>query len=534
MISRTSLHNMYRKEYKSNLALFGIMIFVLFCSLPFSLISLISNYENRFGVDFRIERSEYLFERNFVINNFLYENTVLMVVIGGFAIFTGIFLFQFLHSRQKTDFYFSMPVKRSSLFWCKYLQGIIYVAIAMVVNMLIVFAVAAYKNCISSVFVFAMLQKIITFMLYFVALYSITIIAVLVTGKTFFSFLGACTLSAYFPAFVFMLEIIFNSNAKRLLKGAYNIYKLSPLTLLLEIFEKGSNYHSGVEEGVFLYSWNIKALIGMAIFAFAFMALSYWLFLKRPAEAAGKTIIYAPFKKVVKLFLVFAFAVGMSWLLPEMLGTSGTVYMVLSFIAGTLFSIYILDALIELNFLAALKNWKKQWIYVLVCCIGLTCGYVYSDSIKYHGFEDIPSDYTEAEAIKDGFVIFTEQEECHNKELLLQFEKDVMDGKDAKLRIARSSNNEVYAFIDLIYENGYISRYNEYDLFSSSKYKYFVPLEDEINPEETWDAIKDATKCTDFYLSDSKTLTKDYILNGKFSEESGQNINYEYVCSLYE
>ena len=534
MISRTSLHNMFKKEFKSNLPLLGIMIFVLFCSLPFSFISMISNYENSYGVNFDTVRDEYLYERNSVIHHFLYGNTVLMFVIVVFAIFTGIFLFQFLHSRQKTDFYLSLPVKRSSLFWCKYLQAIIYVAIALVVNVLIVLGIAAYKNCLSSVFLLAMLQKFISFMLYFVAVYSITITAVLVTGKTFFSFLGACTLSVYFPAFVFLLDVIFNGNARGLLKGAYNFYKLSPHTLVAEIFDNEANYNWSLEEGIRVQTWNMQALIGLIILAVVFTALSYWLFLKRPAEAAGKTIIYTPFKKVVKLFLVFAFAVGMSWLLPEMLGTSGTVHMVLSFIAGTLLSIYILDVLIELNFLVAFKNWKKQWVYILVCCIGLTCGYVYSDSAKYHGFEDVPLNYTAEKAIKDGVVLFTDQEKCYNKEILLQFERDVKDGKDAKLRIARNSNNQIYGYKDLIYENGLITIYNEYDLFSNSKYKYFVRIENKISDELVIDGSTGFTKYTDFYVSDKKDLTNDDLLNGKFHDGTSEEVDFQYVCALYE
>ena len=534
MILGTSSHNMFKKEFKSNLALFVIMIFVLFCALPFTLISMISNYENSYGVSFNTIRYEYIYDRNSVIHHFLYGNVALMLAIAASAFITGIYIFQFVHSRQKTDFYFSMPVKRSSLFWCKYLQPIIYVAISLIVNILIVFGIAAYKNCLSSVFVVAMLQRFVSFMFYFVAVYGITITAVFVTGKTFFSVLGGCTLGIYFPAFVFLLEVIFNGNAKGLLKGVYHLYKLSPHTVFFEIFENEANYDYTFSDGVFLQPWNIKALIGIIIFAILFTALSYWLFLKRPAEAAGKTIIYSSFKKVVKLFLVFAFSIGTSWLLPVMLCTSKPVHIIVSFIVGILFSIFVLDALIELNFFFAFKNWKKQWAYILVCCIGLTFGYGYSNSVKYHGFEDIPVDYTQEKAIKDGVVLFVGQEQCYNKELLFQFEKDVNDGKDAKLRIAHSDDNYIYGYNDLIYENGFITIYNEYDLYSNSKYKYFVKIENEFNADTTSPRMEDFTKYTDFYLSDKKKLTKDDIENNKYVSGTNEEINYEYVCTLYE
>lgn len=449
MISKTSLNNLYKKEYKRHLALFGIVIFVLFCTLPFTLIRLISGYENRYGVDFGTVRSEYLVDRNTVIYSFLYENSILMVVLAACAIFMGIFLFQFLHSRQKTDFYFSMPVKRASLFWCKYLQGILYVAAAVVVNMVIVLVIAGAKNCLTSVFFIAFLQKIIGCMLYFIALYSITVTAVLVTGKTIFSFLGACTLSLYFPAIVFLVDLISYGNSEKVLKGAYHMLVLSPYTLLTMIYDSDSRFYLSEASSVELYPWNRIPLIGMVIMALAFGALSYWLFLKRPAEAAGKTIIYIPFKKVVKLCLVLAFAIGMSWILPELLGTSGIVHMAISFIVGTLLGIFILDALMELDVLAAIKKRKKQWVYILVCCIVFACSYVYVDRIKYHGFDDMTVGHTEEEAIKDGFVVLNDTGECHNKELLLQFQEDVMSGKDAKLRLARydSYNGGLYGFI---------------------------------------------------------------------------------------
>lgn len=48
----------------------------------------------------------------------------------------GLAEFSFLHSRRKTDFYHSLPVKREILFAVSYVGGILYVAVPYVIGLL--------------------------------------------------------------------------------------------------------------------------------------------------------------------------------------------------------------------------------------------------------------------------------------------------------------------------------------------------------------------------------------------------------------
>lgn len=63
------------------------------------------------------------------------------------AVLCGVALFSYLHSRQKVDFYHSIPLKRGALFLNNYISGILMVLPALLVMYALTAVISAVMGC---------------------------------------------------------------------------------------------------------------------------------------------------------------------------------------------------------------------------------------------------------------------------------------------------------------------------------------------------------------------------------------------------
>lgn len=163
------------------------------------------------------------------------------------SLILGVTSFSWLHSRKKVDFYHSLPVRREKLFFVNYLDGALILFFAYAVNLLLGLLVAMVNGIAPGDVIPAAFGASGFLFLHFVMLYSVTVLAMVLTGNILVGILGTGVLHLYFPALLLLLDALYQEFFKTSYHGGSRIaYRLldksSPLPCMSAITR--------------LYEWN--------------------------------------------------------------------------------------------------------------------------------------------------------------------------------------------------------------------------------------------------------------------------------------
>ena len=233
-------------------------------------------------------------------SNFILIGTTMIL-----AVIIALNGFSYLFSKQKVDLYHSMPVKRGHLFLINYLAGIVTYVVPYILFMMTMFGVAKANgfligNGIKSAFVMLGIN-----ILGFLGLYSVTVLAIMLTGNIMVSLLANACLVFYGIAVKGLIawcnELFFvtysSSSFSVDLPGC-----LSPLISYVELIN-GMNTFAG------RWELNAGSIIGYVIFVIVLIAINYCLYGYRPSEAAEKSIAFKRIMPVISVMLLVPFTV---------------------------------------------------------------------------------------------------------------------------------------------------------------------------------------------------------------------------------
>lgn len=449
---------LFRYEARRNIYM-GIIAFIgLFYTLPINLITQIATPLNRNNA-LRHNQVDFINKNTLELNYLTYQNIAIPLVLGFLAIAFGILLFSFLTSGKKTDFYFSQPLKRKSLFWIQYLQGVMSACIPYLLCILCVIGIASFTDCSNGNLVYALFQTFGMNLLFFLSMYSLTVLACCLTGNVFYSLGLTGIFLVYFPELFEVFSYIFDghiNNAGSIIQKSYN---LSPIGLYYSLYsdiDKKLDFNGLNDYSCIHLSW--KIVLAMFLMFLIGMLASLVLFCRRKAETAGKPVAFLQAKKLLKGFLVVLVSMGSSVLFPFLFQSQTTGCRIVGFVIGLLVSIYIIDTLMELNWSASFQAWKTQWVYVVIAVLFTVSFYEYNSSVVYHGFDSFPSNYTEDLAIRDGSVILENGILDDGIDIWEKFEEKVNHGKNAKVRVFDSHLTDSPCK-DYVYKNGKLMYY---------------------------------------------------------------------------
>ncbi|MFV0342384.1 MAG: DUF6449 domain-containing protein [Anaerocolumna sp.] len=287
---------------------------------------------------------------------------LLLITIVG-AVVCGLSGFYYLHSKKKVDLYHSVPVKRQLLFAVHYMNGILIYLVPYIMNLLVtllIIQINGYMNF--DMFKIAMVS-LFTNLVFYVLIYTLTIIAVMLTGNNIISIFGIGVFLGYGPMLMLIKETYFTEFLKHY---SGTLSSKDVLTFLSPI---GSYIHLGnieINMGATMIAFQDglgMGLIKAIIITLVFIAFALYLYIKRPSEAAGKSMSYDISKPIIKFFLVVPLTLLGGILLREIANVSGTVGW---FIFGLVFSFFIISAIIEILFQFDIKaafNHKKQLLF---------------------------------------------------------------------------------------------------------------------------------------------------------------------------
>lgn len=266
-----------------------------------------------------------------------------LAILTAAALANGIFGFWWLHSRQKTDFYHSLPVKRETLFWTQTLVGSLLYLVPEILATLLVLIICASQGYFTMGIVAAAAVIVGLHFLIYLLVYGLTILAMVLTGTTFVGILGAVGFLTYLPAVTYLAEgyqekfwvtymgYDYLDRFLNLLPVRYG----SPVTWcanLLWRMESGRRI-AGAE------------ILGGAVLCVLLFLLALWIYRKRPSESAGKPMVFSGFGKAVK-FLVEVPGALLVGILAYQIAPSGS--RLIWFAAGLVLGLLLIHGVMEI------------------------------------------------------------------------------------------------------------------------------------------------------------------------------------------
>lgn len=247
-----------------------------------------------------------------------------------FAVLFAVQGFCWLYSRQKMDLYMSVPVssvKRYVMIWG---NGIVCYAGLSFTGLLLCWATGAVFGVMSC---YAAAQSMAAWafqMLAFLAMYHVSLVAVMLTGNVLTALLGCVVLFSYEPA----MRILYNhlktmfyysycsADAERMMRLPW----LSTFAGTLDLFERvcyRDGYLVGVP-GTGGLTWQFGIQTGLLVICAASAGIfAYWLYRKRKTESYHRSVAFSPLAAVLELALLVPFGMAAGMAVAKMSGDSG-------------------------------------------------------------------------------------------------------------------------------------------------------------------------------------------------------------------
>lgn len=213
----------------------------------------------------------------------------------GSAVLAGVSGFSWLHSKIKTDFYHSLPVRREKLFLGQVILGIAYFVVPYLINLLLAYVVGIVHGVLRGGLIRMSLLSFLYQCLFYLLMYLVVVLAMLLTGKVVVGVLGAFVLTFYGPVVSLLLQGL----------GAtfFDTYA-SGETLLKKVLENLSPavaYFTYQPDNSFEVPGRVWAVGLLA--AAALIVVCFFLYKKRPSEAADRTMAFGRLGRVIQYLM---------------------------------------------------------------------------------------------------------------------------------------------------------------------------------------------------------------------------------------
>lgn len=303
------------------------------------------------------------------------------------AIVCGLAVFSYVHSRQKLDTYHSLPIKRGKMFWAKYVSGVLFYLIPMMVHVLISLGIAATQDAFSMHGVNHAIGMIVTQLAIYLLVYSMTIVCVMLTGNIIISVLAVGILQCY-SLFLWGLKMILFDEFFYTYVQGYDkgIWAFSPIHMIYKLCEKAMDYRA--DNHGFSYICVETDLVVIVVVAVLVSFVGCLLYSKRATEAAGRSIAFSWTEPLIKTMVVipFAFYAGCFF---DILAPSGFGWYVFGVAFGFLLCCVLMEIIFRLDVKAAFHNWRQ--IIFNGACVALIVMIFKYDALGYNSY--IPAEY---------------------------------------------------------------------------------------------------------------------------------------------
>ncbi|MDP4110124.1 MAG: hypothetical protein Q8878_08870, partial [Bacillota bacterium] len=209
------------------------------------------------------------------------NNEFVKIIIVIFAVVSALTAFYYINSKKQVDFYHSLPLCREKLFFISFEAGILYFVLPYIVNVFLTLLILAGSGLFGYLSIGSMTANVLINLLYYLAIYSVSVFACVLCGNAIVAILGSCVLLAYFPALIFVVFAQLKSYYRTFYSSCYSV------TAMVRNASPAFDFLLAAPRGV-----GVFRIIAYLFFTAVLIAASAVLYKKRPSEAAGHAMAF--------------------------------------------------------------------------------------------------------------------------------------------------------------------------------------------------------------------------------------------------
>lgn len=248
----------------------------------------------------------------------------LLYICAGLGTALGFVEFCYLFQQKKQDFYYSLPVRRSTIFWTRYFHGVRTFVIPFI---LVQGICGIYEAARDSDFLpYAggyTARSILVFLLIFLLFYHGALLAVMVSGKVSASILMLAVFVFYFKLLIGEAYLVF---AKYLFGTYYRIPLLEQAQDMLAPWNLAGKLGGSFlfeKQEVWEYHPGTMPVLAAVVFIILFLAAGILMHKSRKTEMTGSSFASNIPERIAEIALSVLAGLFLAGLLLKLLGTAG-------------------------------------------------------------------------------------------------------------------------------------------------------------------------------------------------------------------
>lgn len=339
--------------------------------LAFPVVSLlmIGNWR---GSGYTSEQMEFLYE-NLWKDGFLLTGGFVVVAA---AVLNGINGFIYLYSKRQTDFYHSLPVKRSRMFWNRIYTGLVYYLVPYMIMVFLAICIGAARGFFSLKLMGEALALFGIHLIIYLLIYFSVVLILCITGNLLMGIFCMGMLYCYGPGLSLLLGgYRYGFYETYYMEKNYGLIRflreyISPAGLINQFAEA---YQKGEGMRIFMVLLVLTVLLTY---------LSYVAYLKRPSESAGSPMVYRGAAFIVKIMVVIPCGLGAGYffyLIP--ISSMKTFWWIFGLILGTVLSHGFMETAYQMDFHCF---FKKKIQLLAAGLIVAACAMVYEIDLFHY------------------------------------------------------------------------------------------------------------------------------------------------------
>lgn len=346
----------------------------------------------------------------FYIEGF-YAFYLLILVLG---VIMGLVMYNYLHHKRQVNFYHSLPITRVQLFTERLGIGTVVTFLPLVIIFIVMIILAAVYGGNVGYALQATLGHLGRLLLFYFLSYTLTILAGQLTGNVlthiFMTFLLHFGLLLLYGCLILLGTTFFNTFfiSDQLQE---HLTMLSPISYVLTFLDRYSDY--SVTDP--LIHMSLGGLFGVLVISAAALLLAYVLYLKRPSEASGQSVIYVWLKQPLKWVVMFMAATVGAYAFLEIGGKGFMIFGLLLFIGLTQMTA---EVIYNKDFKAIGKNLKGTLAFTVLFLALI--GSLYYDIWGYDRYTPSAAD---VQSVQIGFTNMAEGYPAYEFEEMLPMQE---------------------------------------------------------------------------------------------------------------
>ena len=340
-----------------------------------------------------------------------------MMTVGS-AVLAGVSGFSWLHSRVKTDFYHSLPIRREKLFVSQVILDMAYFAVPYLVNLFLAYVVGLMYGVLQGYAVRVSLESFVFQLLFYLLIYFVVVLAMLLSGKVLAGVMGAAVLMFYGPLLDMVLRgtasTFFSTYANEGLAFSRFLQSFSPVVKYSQMYTAGKY---PVLSG--------KSLLLCVLAAGALALLCFYLYKKRPSEAAGRTMAFYRIGKVTQYLMELLVVLGFGIMFCNVAAQARGAWLVFGVVFGGVLSHGIIEMIQEGDIRRVMAH--KGVLTAAVASSLVVFGICYWDVFRYDEFLPKQEELKAVSIRADDYFGYTEEELRVNDQMQKAMEQMASD-----------------------------------------------------------------------------------------------------------